>query len=302
MLRALALSLILACPAAAQSPTWPGAEDPGFAAARDAWLSGADDMAALGQLSALAQAGNPAAQALLGAVVADGLVPAAVEALPRADRIALTRAPGGLSGTSWLRVAGADGPVAAALATVASGLSQATPAEMAAALQTLLDAGETGAAYRALVTLYNIGGLGPEGAWTQVAAAGAHPALQGHGLPLLEGLRDLLSDPATGVSDPVLLAVVTATLAAVPDRKDLDAPLAALCTAGCPSAPEGCTAALAQATGGLVGFVTLSPVEGLVDSATYQASPRFALDLRTRMAPAADRVGAADACAASLLR
>ncbi|MCU4654294.1 hypothetical protein N8I71_15740 [Roseibacterium sp. SDUM158016] len=302
MLRAFAFVFVLSTPVAAEVHAWDGADDPGFAAAREDWLSGSDDMAALARLADLAAAGNLAAQVLLGTVVAAGLVPEAVDALPRAERIALTRAPGGLSGTSWLRVAGQADPVAGALETVTVGSQQATPAEMLAALETLLAAGETGPSMRIMTGLYNIGGFGPTGGWTVTALLGGHSTLQGHGAPLLSGLRDILTDPSTGVSDRMALAAVKAALAALPRTDDLDAPLAAVCAAGCPATAEACTEALVQATGGLPGFLTLSPVEGLVDSATYQSSPRFAADLRRRLSAAADSVAGRDACAATLIR
>lgn len=302
MLRALVLLFALSVPAFAQSPAWPGADDPGFGEARQAWLAGSDDMAALARLADLAGAGNMAARILLGAVVDDRLLPDAVAALPRADRIALTRAPGGMSGTSWLRVAGQTSPLAAALEASSTVGRTASVAETERALETLLAAGETGRALRMLSTFHNMGGFGPDGGWTMVLRHASHPALEGHGAPLLEALQALLTDPSTGVSDPGALAEVKAALARLRGLSDITAPLAALCAARCPAAAGACTAALVRITGGLVGHVTLSPVEGLIDSATYQASPRFAADLRRRLSPTADRVAAMDACAAGLLR
>lgn len=301
MLRALALSLCLVCPAIAQPPAWQGAEDPAFAEARDAWLSGTDDMNALARLAALAQSGNAAAQVLLGTVVAEGLVPPAVDALPRAERIALTRAPGGLSGTSWLRVAAQEDAVAMAIGTVVTGFPEANVPGIAETLQTLLDAGETGAAVRALIYLGNIGGGGPDGGWTLVARHGAHPALQGHAVPLLALLRTTLTDPASGVSDPALLAAVEVTLGGLPNPATLHGPLATVCATACPEAPAACTAAVVRVTGGHVGYVTLSPVEGLIDSATYQASPRFVHDLGQRLSGAAEALVSYDSCAGRLV-
>jgi hypothetical protein len=302
MLRALVLLLSLASAASAETSLWPGAEHPDFAKARAAWLSGTDDMGALGRLAELAAGGNVAAQVMLGAVVADGLVPDAVAALPRAERIALTRAPGGLSGTSWLRVAGESNALAHAFEASSSVGQGGTPEETDLALQALLDAGETGRALRMLTTFYNMGGFGPGAGWTIVLRYADHPALRGHGAPLLSGLEALLRDPATGVSAPGALARVEAALDRVEGTGDLSAPLAAVCAARCPSTAGACTAAFVRITGGQVGYLTLSPVEGLVDSATYQASPRFADDLRRRLSATVDRVAAMDACAANLIR
>lgn len=303
LLLAICLAQVsLAQPLSAQTAPWPGADDPGFIAARALWLSGTDDLAALALLADLARAGNQPAQVLLGVLVAGGQVPEAVEDLPRAARIALTRAEGGLSGTSWLRVAGQSDPLAAAIEVAAVGAATATPAERRAVLEALLAAGEARHANSVLAISYNYGGFGPEGGWTMVARFGAHPALHGHGLAMVQGLQQLLVTPSNGVDDPATLAVVEEALASVTDEAtSVVAPLMAFCRAGCPEAVDRCTEALVQTVGGNVGYVTLSPVETLIDSATYQSSPRFADDLRWRYSLNVAQVAERDACAASLL-
>ena len=87
--------------------------DPRFAAALQAWL--ADDEAnALPAFAALAAEDNRAAQVLLALI---DRVPVYqgpwLVGLDRKERLALTRAPGGLSGRSWMVHAAADTPLAA---------------------------------------------------------------------------------------------------------------------------------------------------------------------------------------------
>lgn len=320
MLRAFVLVMMLAPPAAAQG--FAGVGEPAFADARTAWLEGRDDPAALARLSALAGAGNVAAQVLLGAIVAEGLIPPQVAALPRAERIALTRAPGGLSGTSWLRVAAQADPAAARLELPMLRLAEVLPRTHAGDLQALLDQGEARAALRLIEVFANYGGTDESGGWTLIAHLGAHPGLQGHGLPVMDWLRALLTDPNSGVADAALAKDLTETVAQAPAAdlalarvgagvagadagaallSPLAAPLAGVCTAACPTEAEACTLALVRAVAGRAGYLTLSPVESLIDSATYQASPRFAGDLRLRLAAGAAGIAADNACAGAVL-
>lgn len=88
-----------------------------FAAALRAWLDD-DDPVALPMLSRLATEGHVPAQVFLGRI-ANRVASEYVEGLSREDRKSLLRAPGGLSGTSWLSVA-ADGGSALASAFLAS--------------------------------------------------------------------------------------------------------------------------------------------------------------------------------------
>lgn len=315
--------------AGAPALAWEGAGDPAFAMARAAWLAGDDDMGVLAQLAPLAAGGNRAAQVMLGTLVAEQRVPEAVAALPRAERIALTRAPGGLSGTSWLTVAAGADPVAAALEVAGVRWQQATRDQQVAALEVLLAAGEAGAAHRLLANFGNQGGWGAGGGWSLVMDHGLSPALQGHGVPLLVMVRDVATRPEGGFADPAAAGRAGAALAgahpgdlamaeagwrqttladpglvragaeALVADAPLAAPLAGVCATACPDGVAACTFALAMGTGGRPGFVTLSPFEGLVGSAEYQASPRFAADLRVRLSPAAAQIARFDACAAA---
>lgn len=75
----------------------------GFAAALKAWLND-DDPVALPMLSRLANEGHIPAQIFLGRI-ANRVASEYVEGLSRKDRNSLLRAPGGLSGKSWVAVA-----------------------------------------------------------------------------------------------------------------------------------------------------------------------------------------------------
>lgn len=89
-----------------------GQDAPAFEAAVTDWLAGREEVA-LGALSGLAQEGNAAAQILLAII---DTTPAYqgdwLATLPRASRVAVLRAPGGLSGTNWMRIAAQEEPLA----------------------------------------------------------------------------------------------------------------------------------------------------------------------------------------------
>lgn len=90
-----------------------GQDDPAFRAALSLWLAGAEDRA-LPELAAAAQVGNPAAQVLLGLIdTTPSLQGLWLAEQPRQERLALLRAPGGLSGTNWMRLAARNEPLAA---------------------------------------------------------------------------------------------------------------------------------------------------------------------------------------------
>lgn len=95
----------------AAAPAIPGADAPAFEQALALWLAD-DEEPALRALAALAAEGNAAAQILLGIVdKSPPLQGPWLASLPRNERIAVMRAPGGLSGQSWLASA-ADQPLA----------------------------------------------------------------------------------------------------------------------------------------------------------------------------------------------
>lgn len=84
-----------------------GHDAPAFRNAVAAWLDN-DDQTALPALAKLAQSDNRAAQVLLGRIATRPMGPW-LAGLERKERKALLRAPGGLSGTSWLKVAAEAG-------------------------------------------------------------------------------------------------------------------------------------------------------------------------------------------------
>ena len=91
-----------------------GQDAPRFQEALALWLA-EDDETALPEFAALAAEGNRAAQVLLAHIdVAVPLQGPWLASLPRAERIALMRQPGGVSGKSWMAAAAVDTPLAAA--------------------------------------------------------------------------------------------------------------------------------------------------------------------------------------------
>ena len=111
MLKICAIALMLFSPltSLAQSVSAPSLET-----ATTAWLNG-DDAEALPALSALAHAGNETAAIFLARIErSSSLTSSYVNSLTRAQRIALFRTPGGLSGTSWLTVLAEKNPLAKA--------------------------------------------------------------------------------------------------------------------------------------------------------------------------------------------
>ncbi len=115
-----------------------------FEDALDAWLAD-NDYKALSALAELAQAGDTNAQLLLGVIANRPHSPYVVN-LPRSDRKTLLRAPGGLSGTSWLNVAADAGNLRAqALIAVQA------PPFVTSAISTLMNLGEDDAAATAML-------------------------------------------------------------------------------------------------------------------------------------------------------
>lgn len=120
----------------------------------EAWLAD-DDATALPLLSKAAKAGDPEARALLArseAVTPPGGSSAFYKSLSRAGRAELLRAPGGLSGTNWMRVLARKGnPIAIAL--LAAKLYSAD----ADVVTVLYQAGEHAAAYYLVWEILNRG-------------------------------------------------------------------------------------------------------------------------------------------------
>ena len=255
-----------------------------FDLARDAWLAG-EDMAALEALAALAAEGDADAQLLLGRIAgAAQYWPPEVAALPRRARNALLRAPGGLSGRSWIAVAAEAGdPLAAAFDAAGR------PDAVGAALLDLLDAGET----EAVASLWP--GYVSGGDWEGALAVAQHPAapeaLSRWTEPLRAGLRgEVVRDvgpdasaawregipwPDEALADPETLDAAGARLRGRPEA----APFAAACDAACtPEAADRCLGAMwASATDDPARAAT-APVQSLVTVEAWRESPRAPSD------------------------
>lgn len=105
------LALVVGMSALSARAEGTGQSEPAVQSAITQWLSGQEDVA-LPALSGLAGSGNVAAQTLLGLIdITASFQGQWLASLPRAERIALMRQPGGLSGRGWLSTA--DGDLAA---------------------------------------------------------------------------------------------------------------------------------------------------------------------------------------------
>lgn len=176
---AAVLSLVLCAPAFAA-----GGEAPHpLQRMIEAWLAD-DDVAALPALSQAAAAGDPESMALLArseAVTPPGGESTFYKGLGRQERAALLRAPGGLSGTSWMRFMARRGnPIAGAfleakLYTAGSNVVLA-----------LHQAGETAAAYYLVWEILN------RGRWDRIQALPPDSGVL-DGLDYLVWVRDYLA-------------------------------------------------------------------------------------------------------------
>lgn len=304
----LALLWLAAAPARAEPIA--GQDDPRFQAAVALWLDD-DEPTALPELAALAAGGNRAAQVLLARIdVTPQLAGPWLAALPRAERNGLMRAPGGLSGRSWMIAAAVDTPLAALWRArddpatgVETALGFADLGEQRAARDTLqaLAARQ----YRGFAALADDPRTPPELRhliWREWAAtpegaarAGAEIAALPPGDPQIQRFR----------AGQVAPADLDAWLAAAP----LAAPLRAFCAVTCPETAPACARALLVAVDGHAGLAaTGTPSETLIPADAWDASPRGRLAL-LRQAPARFRIAesfaaevtAADACTGAAL-
>lgn len=284
-----------------EAPIIPGQSDPAFAAAVTDWLSGTDDLAALGALSTLANEGNAAAQILLARIAAAPHLHAHVtDALPRADRIALLRQPGGLSGRSWLEAAAETSPLAQAFIDIAR------PDTREDAIVPLLDAGEAVTVTRSLSGLMAYGRdawfgildvfdqmpdearilisaqVGRELFWESNGAVVLPNALSERRSPELALIWNPFHPTEWGTL-PAGNAAWQMALDASPRIESL-APLHATCAQICPGDVAACTA-VGASLGAMGGhpFPFASPTDALLPTQTYAASARFADDVLRRL-------------------
>jgi len=298
-----------------------GQDDARFQSALALWLADAEETA-LPELAALAAEGNRAAQLLLAQIdVTPSFHGPWLSGLPRAERSALLRAPGGLSGRSWMQAAAEDTPLARLL------LVQNTPAVTAETALALAEMGEFRAARKALSTL-------AAGEYRGFAAIADDPNYP----PDMRFLiwREWSDDPATRDRAEAEIAALhpgdpqrahfdsrTVDPAAFDDwlaSASLAAPLREPCQAACPDAVRSCTRAgfalLSSSTTDVAVFdsghgdlLALGPPsETIVPFGTWIASPRGRAavlrqsEVRTRYAEAIfARVALVDACFAAML-
>jgi hypothetical protein len=285
LFRLVSAVALLALPALAGTGTpIAGATDPAFVAARAAWLAD-DEAAALAALAGLAQSGNAAARLLLGLIDRfPELQGPWLSKLPRADRLALMRIPGGLSGQSWL--ASADTPLAAAWVELMR-----------------VEAGpETGATFAAL------GEARAARVALTMLAAREHPALRNDWYDWMDPELAFVVWPRA--SDALRARLDTAIAPDHPQRglmgwpapeagwsdwlaqSPVAAPFRALCAAECPDSQAACRSAAHAALGSQVAATTLgSPVEALIAQDEFLAAPRGRAAVLRRILLAADARG-----------
>ncbi|NBB97329.1 MAG: hypothetical protein GVY34_04050 [Alphaproteobacteria bacterium] len=270
------------------------------------WLAN-EETDGLRALAGLASDGDPQSQLLLGLIdkTSEMQGPELI-AMSRPDRLALMRAPGGMSGRNWVHAAAKQGvPHALAWQTLWSVRADVTTAERFAALQ------EPQAVARTLLTL------------AKRRETGFAPAIVNR--PWYPQTHLFLSDQSA------LLSELGAALhPADPQRKLLTgiapdpdalrdwlsgspvaAPLRATCEVVCAPSASDCTFALYRALGSYAILLTHgSPVNALIPNPEFIASPRgravlarrIMLMRTTRMRQAAlDKLSEIDNCAADWL-
>jgi hypothetical protein len=275
-----------------------GSDDPAFTVALESWLNG-DDLEALNALVALARAGNPAAQILLAGIATRGHFHTHVTSqLARAERVALLRVPGGLSGKSWLTEAENTQPLATAL------LQVTRIGEKAPAISALIDFGETGEALLAAQSMLYQGeatalievlqgmdaGLPPEAdvllLWALLQSesedsgryvGSARIASRGFGNDQFE-----LSEMAWVPPTPVEILEDTERrndVIRLSDQVVSWTPLNRFCDQHCPSSAGSCKAVGASLLSAVGPFAMRSPRMSIIANETYWNSPRVEADL-----------------------
>jgi len=285
----------------------PGQGDPAFRAALQSWLDD-DEAASLPALAALAAAGNPSAQMTLALIdKTPSLQGPWLAKQPREVRIAVMRAPGGLSGQSWIDAAAEGIPHAAlwralwrADTALEVPLQFMRAGEPRAARETLLAlaARERGG----LATLLDDPVYPPSmrwlgwREWNDPARVAAELETLGPG------------DPQRAMLGQIVTPVDRADwLLSAPEA----APIAAFCAINCSDSLRSCALALDDALGSTQGLLAFgTPSEALISSEDFVQSPRGQAALLRRVLLAADargrrqllaRAEQTDICAADLL-
>lgn len=162
-----ALTILIGVPLASAQPA--GHEAPTFKQAVQAWLDD-DDQTALPALAKLAREDNRAAQVLLGRIATRPMGPWLV-AMGRKERNGLLRAPGGLSGTSWLKVAAEVGDPLAQLFIDAE-----DPRADEDTIQALAEAGEAMSAAKLSLYFWDRKGVFPSDLMLELWKKGVLPS------------------------------------------------------------------------------------------------------------------------------
>jgi hypothetical protein len=267
---ALLLSAALLATTPLHADPLSGQSDPAFAAALDQWLA-ADEATALPALAALAQEEKPAAQILLGLIdTTPALQGDWLMALPRTDRIALLRVPGGLSGQNWMQAAAAE-PLAAAW------LQYRDTAAPPTVILDFARLGEPRAARLAAITLAKREVVG----FADIANDPAYPQ-SARAYAIREWQR---ADPARATQETTaitpgdpqgeLLGLPRTDIANWLATNPEGDPLVALCQAQCPDTDlPSCLTASYTALGGYAPLMTLgSPIEAIIPSDRFNRSP-----------------------------
>lgn len=310
ILRPLILILFLLCPTVDAARA-----DDRLDEAIAAYLAD-DDEAALPVFAELAAGGDAEARLLLGRIATRPFSPW-VASLSRKDRTALLRAPGGLSGKSWLAIASDAGdPVAAALNRALD------PRLEAETLENLLSHGEEDAFATALFhnisrgpvrgletfawdmrisddtrfllwlsysTHYYSGFENPRAAIQMFESLGfsrhianAYRAKEFDETEYEQILSWIFGHAHNAIDyDPTALALI------LRDAPPTDRPISRLrryCEQACPEAAPVCMAEMMVLAGGYQQLWLLgSPVESIIDGETFLASPRFHADFARHM-------------------
>lgn len=279
---AMLATAVLAGPALARLP---GSADPAFEQALALWLAD-DEAEALPMLAALAQGGNTAARLLLAVIDKSASLQGPWLAhRPRDERLTLLRAPGGLSGRSWLHQSTGH-PLARTWLDLMA--VEADPE----VIQRFRALGEDRAAREAFVTL----------------VAREHPALR---LIPPEATEPELLYLLWRGADPERRAALLETVASDhPQRSmmgeprdeealldwletsDFAAPLQAVCNAACPDSLRECLGHAYRALGSHNALAALgSPVESLIPQDMFLASPRGQTTVLRRILQSSDARG-----------
>lgn len=285
---AVLVVLDLLVPRPASAAEIAGQADPRFQAALAQWL--ADDAGSLPVLAALASEDNRAAQVLLALIdVSAPLQGPWLVALPRAERRALMRAPGGVSGRSWMAAAAADTPLAAAWMK----LWDASDRNWEELIRSFAALGERRAMRLSLFATH----LREQRGFAALADEPFYPA----GLRFLVWL-EWADDPATAprVAAEIAalhpgnpqIAVMTGEPASAAERagwlaEDPSAsPLRAFCAAACPASQTSCAEAAFAFHAGAELADFGSPVEAIVASDDWEVTPRGRATVLRRTLPA----------------